>query len=137
MVKHDIIERKLFQIKKSMGKLQQYSILSYDDLINHTVARDVVEYNLFIIINCMIDIVNHIVADDNLGEVDMLADGFKILEGYGYWTEAECKVYVKMVAFRNMISHQYLSIDEKIVYDILQNRLEDIIEFGQKIVNKI
>jgi len=135
MVKHEIIERKLWQIGKSMSKVEQYKILSYDDFINHSVARDVVEYNIFIMINCMIDTVNHIVADDGLGEVDMLSDGFKILKDHGYWTEAECDVYVKMVAFRNMIAHQYMSIDGKIVYDILQNRLKDIGSFKQKIMN--
>jgi uncharacterized protein YutE (UPF0331/DUF86 family) len=137
MVKHEIIERKLSQIEKSMSKLHQYKILSYDDFTNHAVARDVVEYNIFIMINCMIDTVNHIVADDGLGEVDMLADGFRILKECGYWTETECNVYVKMVAFRNMISHQYISIDGKIVYDILQNRLEDIVKFRQNIMEKM
>ncbi|QDR82006.1 type VII toxin-antitoxin system HepT family RNase toxin [Sporomusa termitida] len=137
MVKQDIIERKLGQIEKSMRKIRQYKVLSYAEFISHSVARDIVEYNLFIIINCMIDTANHIVADDDLGQVDMLADGFRILKDVGYWTEAECQVYIKMVAFRNMISHQYMSIDGNIVYDILQNRLEDIMLFRQHIMDNM
>lgn len=134
MVKRDVLERKLCQIEKSIKKIEQYKALSYDEFSKHEVARDVVEYNLFIIINCMIDVVNHIVADDGLGEVDMLADGFKILKEYGYWTNAECNVYVKMVAFRNMISHQYMNMNARVVYDILQNRLDDIVEFKRHIL---
>lgn len=137
MVKQDIIERKLGQIEKSMRKIRQYKVLSYAEFVSHSVARDVVEYNLFIIINCMIDTVNHIVADEDLGQVDMLADGFKILKDFGYWTESECQVYIKMVAFRNMIAHQYMSIDENIVYDILQNRLENMMVFRQHIMDKM
>lgn len=137
MVKLDIIERKLGQIEKSLGKIKPYTMLSYNDFISHPVARDVVEYNLFIIINCMIDTVNHIVADDGLGEVDMLADGFRILVNHGYWVSEECNVYIKMVAFRNMISHQYLNLDGKVVYDILQNRLGDIVKFRQHIIEKM
>lgn len=137
MVKQDIIERKLGQIEKSLCKIRPYKVLSYAEFSSHSVARDVIEYNLFIMINCMIDTVNHIVADDDLGQVDMLSDGFRILKDFGYWTEEECQVYIKMVAFRNMISHQYMNIDAKVVYDILQNRLEDIMGFRQHIMDKM
>lgn len=137
MVRQDVLERKLCQIKKSLAKVKQYQRLSFDEFIHHPVARDVVEYNLFIIINCMIDVVNHIVADDNLGEVDMLADGFRILKDHDYWTEEECNVFVKMVAFRNMISHQYMDIDAQVVYDVLQHRLGDVAKFTNSIVEKM
>ena len=137
MVKNDIVERKLSQIKKSLDKIAIYRGLSYDEFISHPVARDVVEYNLFIIINCMIDIVSHIVADDKLGEVDLLSDGFVILAEYGYWSKDQAAIFVKMVAFRNMISHQYASINPLVVYDVLQNKLADMDLFVDKILESI
>lgn len=133
MVKVDIMERKLSQIKKSLDKIANYQGLSLDEFISHPVARDVVEYNLFIIINSMIDIANHIVADDKLGEVDLLSDGFVILAEHGYWSKEQANVFVKMVAFRNMISHQYAAINPSVVYDVLQNKLVDIDWFVGKI----
>lgn len=137
MVKYEIMERKLSQIKKSLDKIANYQELSYDEFISHPVARDVVEYNLFIVINSMIDIANHIVADDKLGEVDLLSDGFLILAEHGYWSKEQATVFVKMVAFRNMISHQYATINPSVVYDVLQNKLGDIDLFVIKIVERM
>ena len=50
------------------------------DFMQHPVARDIVKYNLFIAINCIIDIASHIVTDEGFGEIDLLAVGFRILE---------------------------------------------------------
>ena len=136
MVKREVLERKLYQIEKSLRKVQVYYSLNYDDFISHPVARDVVEYNLFIIINCMVDVVNHIVADDGLGEIDMLSDGFRILIDYDYWTKQQATVYIKMVAFRNMIAHQYTDVDANVVYTILQEKLEDISKFKQQVIDR-
>lgn len=137
MVKRDILERKLCQIEKSLVKIKNYRLLAYDEFVGQPVARDVVEYNLFIIINCMIDIVNHIVADDGLGEVDSLSDGFCILADHGYWTKHQLVIFTRMVAFRNMIAHQYADISADVVYDILQHKLEDIGTFKRQITNKL
>ena len=137
MVKQEVIERKLCQIEKSLGKIEVYRPLSFGEFIEHPVARDVVEYNLFIAINAMIDIVNHIVSDEGLGEIDALADGFRILEKQRYWTTEQTITYVKMVAFRNMIFHQYADISGKVVYDVLQTRLEDIRTFKREILERM
>jgi len=137
MVKHDVLERKLCHIEKSLAKILNYKHLSLDEFANQPVARDVVEYNLFIIINCMIDIVNHIARDEELGETDYLADGFRLVGNYGYWSKEQTAVYIKMVAFRNMIAHQYMDISAQVVYDILQYRLKDIQDFKRQIYAKI
>ena len=136
MVRRDIVERKLCQIEKSLTKINSFRSLSYAEFVGHPVARDVVEYNLFIIINCMIDIVNHLVADDGLGEIDLLSDGFRILADHGYWSKEQTVLYTKMVAFRNMIAHQYADISAEVVYDIFQHKLEDIGTFKSQISDK-
>ena len=137
MVKREVLERKLCQMEKSVSKIATYRPLSYEAFIDHPVARDGVEYNLFIAINCMIDVVSHIVSDEGLGEVDALADGFRILERQGYWPSHHTRNYVKMVAFRNMIAHQYADISARIVYDVLQNKLEEIWRFKQEILDRL
>lgn len=137
MVKRDVAAQKLSQIQKSLDKIGEYSALSYDEFCRHPVARDVVEYNLFIVINSMIDIASHIVTDETYGEVDQLADGFRILAGHGYWSEEQALTYVKMVAFRNMIAHQYADVSPKVVYDVLQNKLGDIASFKQIILGRL
>ncbi|MEN6385292.1 MAG: HepT-like ribonuclease domain-containing protein [Phycisphaerales bacterium] len=77
------------------------------------------------------------IRDDELGEVDMLADGFRILETYGYWDKEQASIYTKMVAFRNMIAHQYADIGAHVVYDVLQHKLEDVENFNRQISDKL
>ena len=137
MVKREVMERKLCQIEKSLGKISAYRSLSYEDFLAHPVARDVVEYNLFIVINAMIDIVSHIVSDEGLGEIDALADGFRILEKHRYWQADQTETYVKMVAFRNMIAHQYADVSGRVVYEVVQTRLENIRAFKQEILDRL
>lgn len=37
--------------------------------------------------------------------------------------------YKNMVAFRNILSHEYVKIDKKMVYDIMINNLSDFERF--------
>ena len=39
-----------------------------------------------------------------------------------------------MVGFRNILVHDYLEVDRKIVYDVLQNRLGDLEELKKVFV---
>jgi len=43
MVKREVLERKLSQMEKSVSKIASYRSLSYEEFIDHPVARDVVE----------------------------------------------------------------------------------------------
>ncbi|MHC1759598.1 MAG: HepT-like ribonuclease domain-containing protein [Negativicutes bacterium] len=44
---------------------------------------------------------------------------------------------MKMVAFRNMISHQYADVSGRVVYEVVQTRIDDIRDFKQKILDRI
>ena len=39
-----------------------------------------------------------------------------------------------MAGFRNILVHQYLEIDHRLVYDALQNRLDDFRAFANYVV---
>ena len=51
------------------------------------------------------------------------------LRKYGYIDSDMEKELLQMIGFRNTLVHDYLEIDRRIVYDILQNHLKDIEEF--------
>ncbi|MBV1820445.1 type VII toxin-antitoxin system HepT family RNase toxin, partial [Anaerosalibacter bizertensis] len=86
-------------------------------------------YNLFIAINMMIDIATHIVVDNNMGSPETLGEAFNILNKEKYLNDEETKVYRNMVGLRNILSHEYINIDKKIIYSILKNNLIDIKKF--------
>lgn len=136
MVDVDILTRRLKKIEDSYKKLLKYQNLTLEQFLQDDIAQDLVEYNLFICINLMTDITNHLVTDLNLGEIDFLRDGFRLLSQHKYISQQEEEKFIKMVGFRNIIAHEYLIIDKKLVYSILKNHVKDIKMFMGIIVSK-
>lgn len=129
MVNIEVIKQRLNQLSTSLNKIERFKDLSLEKFLQDDIIQDVIEYNLFIAINMMIDIATHIVVDNNIGNPETLGDAFNILNKEKYLSDDQTKTYRNMVGLRNVLSHEYLKIDKKIIYDILQNNLIDIKKF--------
>lgn len=129
MVDKEVVKKRMSQLLISLKKIERYQDISLDDFLKDDIAQDVVEYNLFIIINMMVDIATHIVVDNGLGNPDTLGEAFNILNRENYLSDVETNTYRNMVGLRNILAHEYLKIDTTIIYKVLQNNLEDIKRF--------
>jgi len=129
MVKSDVLRRRLEQLNISLRKLERYKNISFEEFVDDDVIQDVVEYNLFISINMMVDIAMHIVVDEKLGSTDNMREAFEILYKEKYITKEDMTRYKNMIAFRNILSHEYVKIDKKIVFNVLKNNLDDFRSF--------
>jgi len=129
MVKIEIIKERLNQLLISLNKIKRYQSLSLEEFIKDDVAQDVVEYNLFISINMIIDIVMHIVTDENMGYPNTFGEAFEILYKNDYISKKQLETYKKMIGFRNILSHEYIKINKQLVYDAMQNKVEDLKKF--------
>ncbi len=129
LVDERILKRKIIQINESLQMITKYINISYKEFENDKVIQNVVEFNLFIIINQMAEIANHIIVDNDYGIIETLSDGFRVLKQKGYISESNMNNYIKMVGFRNIIAHQYVDLKKEIVFDVIKNKLKDIVEF--------
>lgn len=129
MVCLEVIKQRLNQLSASINKIERFKGISLEDFMQDDIVQDVVEYNLFIAINMMIDIATHIVVDNNIGNPETLGEAFSILNKEKYINDDETKIYRNMVGLRNILSHEYLKIDKRVIYDILKNNLVDIKKF--------
>lgn len=129
MVNIEVIKQRLNQLSASLSKIERFKEISLEEFLHDDIKQDVVEYNLFIAINMMIDIATHIVVDNNIGNPETLGEAFSILNKEKYLSDDETKIYRNMVGLRNILSHEYLKIDKKIIYGILKNNLVDIKKF--------
>lgn len=84
------------------------------------------ESDLDLAIEAINDIGNLIIADDSLGMVNWYSDIPKILLENGVIALDMKEKWVRMISFRNILVHEYIEIDRKIVFDVLQNSLGDI-----------
>lgn len=129
MVDVEVIKQRLNQLSTSINKIERFKEISLEEFLKDDIIQDVVEYNLFIAINMMIDIATHIVVDNNMGSPETLGEAFNILNKEKYLNDEETKVYRNMVGLRNILSHEYINIDKKIIYSILKDNLIDIKKF--------
>ncbi len=129
MVDVEVIKHRLNQLSVSLNKIERFKEILLEEFLEDDIIQDVVEYNLFIAINMMIEIATHIVVDNNMGNPETFGEAFDILNKEKYLDDNEAKIYRNMVGLRNILSHEYLKIDKKIIYDILKNNLVDIKRF--------
>ena len=83
---------------------------------------------LHLAIEALIDMGSHIVADLGLGVVNWYSDIPSLLSEKGYISSELKNKWISMIGFRNTLVHDYIEIDRRIVYEVLQKNLEDFIE---------
>ena len=85
----------------------------------------------------MLDIANHIIARHSFEIPKRNADSFIILCKHGIFNREMQATYVAMARFRNRIVHMYDDVDNREVYRILQEHLNDHYSFIRDIVRYI
>jgi uncharacterized protein YutE (UPF0331/DUF86 family) len=126
MVDKNVIASRIEAIEKHLSRFSAYTQKSRQDFLDDLNAQDIVEYNLFQIVNHLIDMIQHIVVDEKLGFPESAYDGVEILHDKGVFTERDRTVLRKMIGFRNIIGHDYITLNKQIVYDVLISGPEDI-----------
>ena len=99
--------------------------------------RRACERLLQISIECVIDICGLVVTGLRLGLPAEEDDLFEKLEQAGIISSSRKESLKKMKAFRNILVHEYGHIDNMIVYEVLQNNLNDFEIFKREILQTI
>ena len=95
--------------------------------------RDVPERNLQVAVEAMLDIGNHLISAYGWECPEEYQNVPKKLAKQGVLPEDFAQRLRKMAAFRNILVHEYLEIDDQLVYNILQTGLEDFELFARYI----
>lgn len=130
------LENKIQYIRNNLKKLSELKAISEAEFLADYRNYDSAKYNLQISIEAMVDIGNHIISRENLGIPKTNADTFRILAKENIISNDQLSFYVAMTKFRNMVVHLYEEIDEREIYKILQNNLDDFEVFIKSIFNK-
>lgn len=137
MVDKNIITSRIEAIEKHLLRLGAYTRLSREQFLSDLDAQDIVEYNLFQIVNHLIDMVQHITVDENFGFPESAYDGVELLHGRTIFSDKDCEVLKKMIGFRNIVGHDYVKVSKETVYNILTKEPEDIRNILSAITKKL
>ena len=81
------------------------------------------------------DIAIYIVSARKLGIPQEKREAFELLEKNGLIPKAMSENMKKMIGFRNIAVHDYKKIDETILQDVIENHLNDLLDFARTILN--
>ena len=127
MVKKEIILERSQKCNEYLSQLEEIiEGVEFDDFNSKPLLYGSAERFLHLSIEALIDIGNHIISDNNLGRVNVYKDIALILAENGYLTEEEKKLFIKIIAFRNILVHDYMDLDRDVIFNLLKNNLKDI-----------
>lgn len=122
-------------LRKRINKLEEYLQILYglkkyslEEFLSEPEHYASVERFLHMAIETTIDMGSHVVSELGMGEVNWYSDIASVMEEKGYISADLREKWIRMIGFRNVLVHQYLEVDRKIVYDVLQNKLSDLEE---------
>lgn len=125
-----LIKKKLAELEQSLIFLKQISF----EINEGNLKEDIIRYwgierGIHISIETVIDIANIIISSVDMERPDTYRESILILSKLDVIPEKFAKDISKMVGFRNILVHDYTSIDEEIMLDVLKNRLDDFINY--------
>jgi len=123
----DLIAKKLAFIETCVMQLR--TIAKVELLETDVREERFIEHTLQLAIQAILDVASHIVADDRLGEPRTNYELFDLLTGAGWIGEDQRAVLRQMAGFRNLVVHGYMAVDLKVVRNILERHLDDLLEF--------
>ena len=102
--------------------------------MKNELLQSAVERNLQVAIQCMLDIGNHIIAEDEAPAPDTNDDIFRILRDARVMPTDFYDRIKGVGGFRNILVHNYLEVDVDLVYRFLQSDMDDFERFAELIV---
>ena len=131
------VKQKIFYMKENLNKLIELKDKPRGEFLGDFRNVDSAKYLLQISIEAMLDISNHIIARNRWEKPETNKECFEVLSKHGIIEEKYVNIYFAMAKFRNRIVHMYYDVDEVVIYETLQNNLNDIENFIEKIIKNI
>lgn len=137
MVDKALILRKLASLSDYLKQIAEFSPIKVDDYRSDWKVQRIVERTLQMMIETCADVAGHVIADNGLRTPETYADTFRVLGENGILTAEQTTVMEKMAKFRNIVVHQYETVDAEIVVLILKRHLSDFQQFSHAVVQHL
>jgi uncharacterized protein YutE (UPF0331/DUF86 family) len=126
MIKVEVLRRRLNKLDAYIDILRRLSRYDLQAFLSDPEHYGSAERFLQLAIETLNDMGSHVVIDLQLGMVESYRDIPRILVEHEYLSSELGDIWIRMVGFRNILVHDYLEIDRKLVYGVLQENLEDL-----------
>jgi len=131
MVNKAVLLNKYESIEKCINRIKEEYEDNKENLYDYR-RMDCIVLNLQRACEITIDIAMYIISTKKLGLPQTKKEAFEILKNNNIISEELSKNLKAMVGFRNIAIHEYKQIDEEIIQDVIENHLNDLIDFARK-----
>lgn len=125
----EFLQNRISLVEKYLSLLSKYSEVDKELLLQDDQLRGAVERYLYLAIQSTIDLAETVISKKRLRKAQSLSESFEILAENDVIPRELAENLVKMVGFRNILSHGYHKIDYEIVCSVLHEGLKDIERF--------
>jgi len=128
MTDPELVAKKLAFIETCVAELRR---LANPEIIETDIREErFVEHTLQMAIQAAQDVASHIVSDERMGEPRTNRELIDLLARNGWLEESDAALLGNMVGFRNILVHGYGDVDLSVVRDVLENRLDELLQFA-------
>ena len=128
MVRPEVVRRRLNKLDEYVAILRSLARYSFEEFDASPERYGSAERFLQLSIEVVTDLGNHIVAETEWGTVDSYGDIPELFHANRLIDDALREKWIRMIGFRNILVHDYVSIDRSIVHNVLRTGLAD---FGE------
>jgi len=112
-------------IEKNLAKMRILGDVAEKEFFADFRNVDSAAHELQVSVEAMLDVLSHLVARMRLGSPTNDAEVLNLAREHGLISPDHYRRFFQMPKFRNLIVHGYLRTDEKRVYTILRENLDD------------
>jgi uncharacterized protein YutE (UPF0331/DUF86 family) len=130
LVNPNIVSSRIHKIRECAGLLRRIAkITDEESFLKDPFLPASAERYLQVAIQAVLDICNHIVADLGLEAPSEYRQVLDILAQRKLLPVRLSKRMASMIGLRNILVHEYLKLDRRLVYKVLKNDLDDFGKF--------
>ncbi|MBI5328157.1 MAG: DUF86 domain-containing protein [Deltaproteobacteria bacterium] len=135
--KRESIEDRLMKLDQALKVLEEYKSISWDKYQTDIKIQWIVERGFIIIAEMVFDIGAHILSSIYREYCDEYEEITKGLAGKGIVSQELANGFEGFGGFRNVLIHEYVTLDSKKVYDALTVKLDILERFKKEIAEWI
>ena len=132
----DVVLNKKESIERCIRQIRLYYAMPSElPFEKDHLKQDAIAINLQRAAEQAIDLANHVIRKSRLGLPKESRESFDILARENIIPREMADKMKGMVGFRNIMVHEYQALDIRIMTDVIERRLDDLITFTDRIMD--
>ncbi len=133
MTDRELVESKIDVIMKNLEYLDEIKNMDVEDFLGSFEKKQAAKHSLQEVIEASLDIANHLISSEGWSRAETYAEMFERLCDNQVIDKSLRDKLADMARFRNLLVHRYGAIDEKRLFVIIMENLEDVHRFIEEI----